>query len=223
MLISFVLSMTLCFGSMTLCFGDAQQPRAETPQRLSMAAASDKVTDYVRRQKPDSKIDQSFAVTDLTTDVVWTQLHAQIVKIKTGPVEEAATFVLSGDRIHRIGRAFGGNGVTSIAVGDLAGDKHPVLIYAFAYGSGRHRSEIGILDLQSKELKEMRLAPINFSTDDFALRRVADSGAIQVLVGETIIGHVTAVRKKDALIPEIKLAKELPDAVRKQLYFPREE
>jgi hypothetical protein len=199
-----------------LCGDDALTTNLEPPQRLSIAAASAKVAGYIQQEKPGAQIDKTFAVVDLTTDAVWDRLHAQVMKVKEGQVEQAETFVLSGDKVKQIGRAFGGDGVTSIIVADLVGDKRPLLIYSFAWGSGEHRSEIGILDLHGKLPKEQRLTPINLSTDDYALRR-ADNGGVEDLVARTLIGHVTAARKDDGLHAAITLEQKLPDEIRRRL------
>jgi hypothetical protein len=201
---------------MVLCGDGAQRAIRVPPQRLSIEAASKRVASYIRREKPGATIDKTFAVTDLTTDAVWDQLHAQIVKVNSGQVEKNEAFVLNGDRVEQIGRAFGGDGVTSVVVADLASDKKPLLIYSFAWGSGDHRSEIGILDLHGAQPKELRLTPINLSKDDFALRR-ADASKVEVLVGKTVIGQITAARDGGVVHAKIKLEETLPDSIRQGL------
>jgi hypothetical protein len=198
------------------CCDDAQKPIVQPPQRLSIEAAGAEVANYIRKAKPGARIDKAFAVADLTTDAVWDQLHAQVVKVKAGQVEQNETFVLNGDRVEQIGRAFGGDGVGSIVVADLAGDRKPLLIYSFAWGSGDHRSEIGILDLHGTQPKELRLTPIDLSKDDFTLRR-ADGQRVEVLIGRTVIGLVTAARKGNALQAAIQLERKLPNDIRQQL------
>ena len=207
--ISFVLAVAFCGD-------DVQRRIVEPPQRLSIEAAGARVAGYLRREKPGANIDKTFGVADLTTDAVWDQLHAQIVKVKEGQVEQNEAFVLYGDRIEPIGRAFGGDGVTSIIVADLAGDKKPLLVYSFAWGSGEHRSEIGILDLHGKQPKELRLTPINLSKDDYALRQAGDAG-VQVLMARTVVGHLTAAREKEVMSATIKLEEKLPDDMRRHL------
>ena len=208
-----VISLVLMFA---LCGEDVSKHTDEPPKRLSIEAMTDKVADVIRAEKPRARIDKSFAVVDLTTDAVWDQLHVQVVKVKRGAIEQSETFVLGGDKVQRIGRAFGGDGVTTIVVADPAGDKKPLLIYAFAWGSGDHRSEIGILDLHSKMPKEVPLTPVNYSQDDYTLRR-ADSGDVEVLIKGTSIGHITASRKGDALDAAITLVEKVPDEIRKGL------
>jgi hypothetical protein len=206
--VQFVLTVAMCCDA-------AHSGSPAPPPRLSIEAASAKVAGHLRREKPGAQIGKAFAVDDLTTDAVWDQLHVQVVKVKGGQVEQNETFVLSGDRVERIGRAFGGGGVSSIVAADLAGDNKPLLIYSFAWGSGDHRSEIGILDLHGKQPKELRLKPINLSMDDYALGRAG--AGVEVLIGKTLVGHVTAVREKDALRANLNLEEELPDEIRRRL------
>jgi hypothetical protein len=207
--ISFVLIVALCGG-------DAPQRVAERPQRLSIEAASARIADYIRTKKPGAQIDTAFVVDDLTTDAIWDQLHAQVVKVKEGQVEKSETFVLRGNKVERIGDAFGGNGVTSLVVADLAGDNKPLLVYSFAWGSGDHRSEIGILDLHGKRATELRMSPVNRSSDDYTVRRSV-SGGVDVMIDKTVIGHVTAARERGDLHATIKLAEKLPDEIRRGL------
>jgi hypothetical protein len=188
----------------------------QLPQRLPPAAATAQVANYIRTQKPQAKLGRDFAVIDLTTDVVWEQLKVQVVKVKEGPVEGGETFVLQGHRTIPIGRAVGGDGVTSLVAIDLLGDKRPLLIYAFAWGSGVHRSQVGVLDLHGKAPQELVLAPVNFSRDDFQVRENGEAGA-EVLVGKIVIGHVEASRKEDVLKGAIKLDASLPQKLREQL------
>jgi hypothetical protein len=201
-----------------LCVCGPQESSETKPQRLSMEAATARVADYIRGQKPSAKLPADFAVVDLTTDATWERLRMQVVKVKDGPVEASETFVLRGDKVHRIGRGVGGDGVTSVVVADLAGDERPLLIYAFAWGSGLHRSQIGVLDLHGKEPREVLLAPANLSMDDFEVRAGKD-GEVQVWVSTTLVGRVTAVREKDVLRAKIDVSKSLPEDVQRHLKY----
>ncbi len=208
-----VISLVMMFA---LCGEDVGKHTDEPPKRLTIEAASAKVADVIRAEKPRANIDKSFAVIDLTTDAIWDQLHVQVVKVKRGAIEQSESFVLGGDIVQRIGHAIGGDGVTSIVVADLAGDKKPLLIYAFAWGSGDHRSQIGVLDLHGKAPKVLSAPPVNYSMNDYNLRRT-EKGEVEVLIKGTPIGQVTASRKDDALDAAIQLTDQVPDEIRQGL------
>jgi hypothetical protein len=201
-----------------LCACGPEKAIEEKSHRLSPQAATTRVADYIRAQKPSVKLPEDFAVVDLTTDATWDRLRVQVVKVKDGPVEASETFVLRGEKVLRIGRGIGGDGVTSVVVADLAGDERSLLIYAFAWGSGLHRSQVGVLDLHGKEPRELLLAPANLSMDDFEVRAGKD-GVVQVWVDRTMIGRITAVREKDVLRAKIDVSESLPEAVQRHLKY----
>jgi hypothetical protein len=186
------------------------------PQRCSLETAAQRVTAAIRREKPKAVIDGPLPVVDLTTDAVWDQLHVQVVKVHKGQIALCESFVLRGDEVWKIGRGFGGTGVTSLAAADLAADKHPLLIFACNWGSGVYRSEIGVVDFHEGSLKESFLTPVNLSGSDFSLRQTKQ-GNVEVLVGGAVIGEVTAQRKNKELTAQLKLADNLPEEVRRSL------
>lgn len=64
---------------------------------------------------------------------------------KTRSGLDGATFVLCGGKVVPIGYAFGGFGVTGFA---YSKDTN-VLYFAYSWGSGMHRSHLGMLDLET--------------------------------------------------------------------------
>src|SRR3954471_12005564 len=77
-----------------LCACGPEKSSEEKLQRLSPAAATARVADHIRGQKPSAKLPDDFAVVDLTTEATWDRLRVQVVKVKDGPVEASETFVL---------------------------------------------------------------------------------------------------------------------------------
>jgi hypothetical protein len=198
-----------------LAADESKSHRPETAQ-LSIATATQKLASHIREKKPGAILDKEFAVKELTTDNVWKVLGVQIFKVNAGAVALHESFVLRGETVLPIGQAFGGDGVTSVVAADLVGDKRPLLIYAFAWGSGRHRSEIGILDLDAKEPNEIRLSPTNRSHTDYRLR-VGENGSVEVLVGKILVGRVTAMKNDGKLSASIGIVEGLADELRQQL------
>jgi hypothetical protein len=195
---------------------DYEPAAVSEPMRLSLNAAVLKVADHIRKEKPGARLGKEFAIVDLTTDAIWDRLKAQVVKVKNGVVAQGESFVLREGKVLPIGQAFGGDGVTTVLVADLGAEKRPLLIYTFAWGSGVHRSEVAALDLTAGEPKELRLDPVNFSMQDYVLHK-ADNGAVEVLIGKTLVGHVTAVKDNGEFQPMIKLVEALPDEVSRAL------
>ena len=187
----------------------------EKPQRLTLDAARTRIGAYLLAEKPQLRLGDDFALVEMTTETIWKRLGVQVFKAKSG-LSETATFVIRGNEVHRIGRAFGGDGVGSLAVADLAGDKKPLLVYAFAWGSGEHRSEIAVLDVLAKTPKEVAATPVNYSFNDFRVNGV-DDVSVEVFAGKIKVGRLVLEKKEGQANLSIRLEEKLPEAIRKQL------
>src|SRR5262245_33169639 len=91
---------------------------ADPPQRLPSDRAKEAIADYERRKTPDIQLGAEFRVNELTSDVIWERLRVQVFKV-TGGVRQNESYVLRGKDVIHIGVAFGGDGVTTLAVADL--------------------------------------------------------------------------------------------------------
>jgi hypothetical protein len=199
-----------------LPIGDSPESKADSPKRPSTEAAAKKVAEFLRKDKPTAPIGDSFPIKDLTTDTVWNRLAVQVVKSNDPNIERSQAFVIRGDEVFRIGRAFGGDGVNSLVVVDLVGDKKPLLVYSFAWGSGEHRSQIAVFDLHGKAPQEHVLRPANFSMADFVVRSPG-AGKAELLIGDGTVGRIVASRTDGELTAEIELIEDLPAPLRKLL------
>src|SRR5262245_36190178 len=132
------------------------EPKTELSKRLSADELRDRLVKHLRDKNPKLNLGDDFAVKELTTDAVWDRCKVQVVKVKGGtPALNNHTFVVRKDDAFGIGESFGGSGVDSLAVADLKGDGRPLLVYAFAWGSGEHRSQIAAVDCAAREPKPL--------------------------------------------------------------------
>ncbi len=107
---------------------------------------------------------------DVTTDEFWNRLHAQVFKIgNMGP-----GFLIRGDEVLELGESFGGYGLTSYCVTDLDNDEAPEFVFSFSWGSGSHRSCVGIYCPDCLEPR-IRIASFFYAAeDDLILEKVDD-------------------------------------------------
>jgi hypothetical protein len=194
---------------LALCADPAPPP--QKPERLSVAEAAAKVAAHLRQEKPKAKLGD-LSVIDATTGDLWERLRVQVVKVKTR-VAQNESFVVQGDKVFPIGRSFGGDGVTSIAV--TAGER-PLLVYAFAWGSGEHRSQLGAVDVGAKVWKEIDVHPVNFSFDDYALK-TGEKGSVEAWAGKVRIGQMVVTRTEDKVDVALEMDKDIPAELRQRL------
>lgn len=188
---------------------------ADPATRLTESEAGAKVAEFVRKEKPKAVVPPILKVTDLTTDNVWKKLKVQVVRIQPDELAGGEAFLLQGDRVRPIGESFGGEGVTSLAV--LEAGERPILVYAFAWGSGEHRSQLAALDVSDPKAEEISLLPANFSDRDFNVRNTAD-GAVAVSASRIHVGHILAERRNGSLQVRFNLTKDqLPRDLRESL------
>ncbi|KNY29412.1 dockerin type I domain-containing protein [Pseudobacteroides cellulosolvens] len=106
---------------------------------------------------------------EITPEGIFEETGCRVFKL-TDP-HDCESYVLCDDEFIHIGVGFAGFGVTDIETCDFDAAGKKDLIYVYSFGSGIHRSHIGILDLDDK--KETTLDYVNFD-DDIMLKKISD-------------------------------------------------
>jgi hypothetical protein len=181
--------------------------------RLTQAEAENVVRAFIFAENPRMNPEATFPLKELTTGAVWRRLGVQVFQVTEG-VRQHETFVVKRQRVFPIGKGFGGYGVNSLCVADLNGDGRPELVYSFSWGSGVHRSQVGVFDALAKTPKEY-VAPVAcFGRDDLTLK-AADDRTVTVSSGKTEVGRVTLAGEEGKRRVEIRLDDKLPADVRR--------
>jgi hypothetical protein len=199
-------------------------PRSGTAAtRLSLAEATVAVRKEIFRWKPSMNPSAEFPLKEITTSEVWDRLHAQVFVVTEG-VYEDASFIICNRQISPLAEGFGGFGVMSMCVADLTGDGRPKLFLSHSWGSGMHRSLVGVwiegkmlidaspalreydLTVQKIDDNHVNVAYGLFNTSTGVVDRQGEYGSLNLLKGKTDM-HL-----------EIILNSHLPDEVRSQVW-----
>lgn len=105
-----------------------------------------------------------------------------ILKVYKTPEMNASmpTYVVRGSECLSLGTSFGGDGVYSVIAADINADGKQELVYACSWGSGMHRTNIGVVEV-GKKLIEYR-APDALLFDDNDIKLLAEKNSVTVSV-----------------------------------------
>jgi hypothetical protein len=109
----------------------------------------------------------NYKVYDITPETVKKEIKCQIFKVDYS----CEAYVIYKSKVFHIGLGFGGLGVVDIATCNFDGNRQKDLIYTYSFGSGLHRSHIGVFNLT--EEKEQTLDFIHLNKD-MMLEKVSD-------------------------------------------------
>lgn len=189
---------------------------------MKLTDAEQAVEVFCRKEKPQLAPTVKFPLKEITTAEVWDRLGAQIFQV-TGDIDQFSTYLIRGGRVHRLGTGFGGHGVMSFVVAELAGGR-PWLVYTYSWGSGRHRSKVAALDLLQAGSPELT-AELALLDGDWFVR--AAGTAVVLETGQygsepnrwtkgVEVGRVEFDLAANAMLV-VRLRDDLPAAVREKL------
>ncbi|QHQ60402.1 hypothetical protein Ana3638_06125 [Anaerocolumna sedimenticola] len=118
------------------------------PVITSISGTQDGVSEFLSLNRDYVSGYEADKCYNITTEYVKENSGYQVFKYNTS----CASFLLYEDKIYPLGEWFGGFGVTSMALGDLNGDRKPELYFTYSYGSGLHRSHVGYFDPVEKQV-----------------------------------------------------------------------
>lgn len=169
---SFIVAMSLMASFLGGC-SPLQEPESE-PVRISLDEAQTLIRAALLAEDPDLDPEVAFTLEERTTDELWQRMGAQIFLVGGSLAEfrSAETHLIIDKQVHRLGMAFGGYGVTSMAVADLDQDQQPELFYTYSWGSGLHRAHLAVY-LPQQAGASMGAEPV-YLNEDLILEKVDD-------------------------------------------------
>lgn len=108
-----------------------------------------------------------YRISDITPENIKNEIGCQIFKVN----HTCETYVIYNGEFFRIGFGFGGFGVISLETCNFDKDEQTDLIYSFSWGSGLHRSHIGIFNLKDKKETWLDFVHLN---EDITLQKLSD-------------------------------------------------
>ena len=140
----------------------AFRAEAQNTQRLSVSKAEQLVAGWVQAHKPHdgSAWHSRPRLKELTPPDLWDRAGAQVFKQAgdTSSIEEVDAYLIKGKKVYPLGTGFGGSGLESLAVCDLDRDSRLELVYTYSWGSGIHRTHLGVVRLDTP-------APLQIDTE----------------------------------------------------------
>lgn len=107
-------------------------------------------------------------VIDITPVNVYEEIGCKLFKINS----TCETYIVYKNKIYPIGRGFGGWGITDVNTCDFDNDKQMDLLYTYSWGSGLHRSHIGIFNFTTMEETTLEYVHLN---KDMMLEKLSGS------------------------------------------------
>lgn len=191
-----------------------------TDKRLSLAEATLAVRQEVFRSNPKMNPAAEFPLRELTTPEIWDRLHAQVFMVTDG-VYVDESYIIDHGKTSLIGAGFGGHGIMSLCVADLAGDGRPELVFTYSFGSGIHRSMVGIWTVGDK----WAAADLALMNEDLSLSKTDDHNVnlnygkfdseSRTLKSLGDFGAVRSVHAPEKNTVEILPSPDLPDKIKK--------
>jgi hypothetical protein len=198
----------------------AKEPAGEAkPKRLTLAQAKVIVGALLRTESKGDRTLQTIPLKELTTDAIWNKLGVQVFKEDLPlSVTSQDTFVLKKGKAYRIGRSYGGGGVSSLCVADLRRDGRPLLVYAYRCGMSLPTVGVGVCDCLAPKPVEIAWGPamVRGWDNDWTVASV-DERTVRVSMGKRVLGDLVLEDKDGKASTRLRLCDDVPVEIRRQI------
>lgn len=109
-----------------------------------------------------------YTIYDITPNNVKEEIGCQIFKVNY----TCETYVVYKSKVYAVGLGFGGYGLLNIDTCDFDNDGQKDLIYTFSWGSGLHRSHIGVFNFAKEKEEWLDFQQMN---EDIMLEKLSDN------------------------------------------------
>lgn len=154
--------MKLAAVSLVACAACHSSPTAPAPVRatelapVTPAQAETLVRAAILRENPEINPQFALVLNPVAQPEAWQTLGVQLFQVGADSLVQAfETFAVRKGEVRRLGTGFGGMGVGSTLVADVDGDRSPDLAFVFSWGSGRHRSQVGLLRIAGDRMSTL--------------------------------------------------------------------
>ncbi len=193
------------------------QQKHDSPSgmRITVSEAERRIAVWVGKYKTPFARHSHPKLKDVTPEDGWHRAGGQVFKQTeyTESIDETDAYFIRGREIVPLSIGFGGNGLISVCVADLNLDGKRQLVFTYSWGSGLHRSHLGIVDFEQPKPRKNE-AEFVFRTYDIRLRKQGDQ-SVDAFAGNTALGKVVLINTPRGEIPTIKWDPRLPKAMKK--------
>ncbi len=197
--------------------------------RVDLDSAQRLVRAFVFEECPDMNPLVEVPLDELTTEEMWERLEVQLFSVTDG-VRAGNSYLVHEGRVLALCGGLGGHGIQSACVTDFDADGVPELTYTWSWGSGIHRTHVGICRLDGSALIQEEV-PVVYRGDLFV--RQISSSRVAVEIGDydwefgkwhpvAALGELTVAPDGGLLRPEISLVELAPEH-RRALWRPSDE
>lgn len=109
-----------------------------------------------------------YTIQDITPKEVKEEIGCQIFKVNNS----CESYVVYKSKVFHIGLGFGGFGIVSLEACDFDENGQKDLIYTFSWGSGLHRSHVGLFNLSKGKEKWLDFTQMD---EDLMLEKISDN------------------------------------------------
>jgi heat shock protein HslJ len=191
-------------------------------ERISIAEAERLVRTMFLEENPDMNPAVEFPLTELTPDEVWQRLNAQVFQVNDG-IYQFYTYLIKREEVVPLGIGLGGAGLTSMGVTDLDRNGSPELVYTYSFGSGIHRSHVGMYSADLPEPHSMD-AKTAYRDGDWIVEKRDDQTVLVKTAPDSqgedtlYLGQVVFERQGDQVEFDIRLDANLPPAILERIW-----
>lgn len=204
--------------------GDLDINTPDGVARRTPDEAAELIRNYLLNQKPDLDPAVPLSVEEIPLEQAWAHLRVQIFRVTEGPFANES-YLIGGDIVLQLDTATGGQGLTSLEVGNLDQDEMAELYFTYSFGSGIHQSHIAMYAPAYDEARifeakaiyhgDLGLFKENIST--IGVRVVEPDDATKTLSYGVTLGNLAIEQRDDRIKLVLQVAGDLPDDVLKDL------
>lgn len=189
-------------------------------QRVTVGDAERSVAAWEMKQR-FSGTSSRYAVKlkEITPAEVWSRVRGQVFRAMDRadpPRYRGESYFLRRGEVVRLGTAFGGNGLISIVVADLDKDLRPELYFTYSWGSGIHRTQLGMLTVIGNKIRKSD-ANVAFRDGDMILKKT-DDRTVKASVGKIYLGNIVLSKTPHGYLPDVSWSTTLPAGIKKLIW-----
>ena len=197
--------------------------------KVNLETAKFLIGQHILKSKPNINPDISFTLEEISCDGLYEKMGIQVFKIPCdSDFNPCESYIINNGKVSYLCTGFGGFGLQSLCVADLDANGSYELVYTYSWGSGIHRSLIGICYFDQDTLIQSD-APVAITNSyDFYVKKCDDHN-VKIEICEVsqdsgyypvaLFGNVKIANTQGGFHCIIEENQGFPETFRKQLWY----